>query len=311
LSEADPQDGHDTEQRSPIVAVIPALNEERFIGSVVLRARKHVDTVIVVDDGSADETAQIAEAAGAVVIRHEKNLGKGAALSSGFEEARKMSPRAVVVLDGDGQHHANEIPLLLQPVLQGDAEMAVGSRFLEAEPGVPHVRRLGLRAITLLSNLGSGVSLSDSQMGFRAFSGEAVQRMFWRAQGFSVESEMQFLAQHLGLRISEVPVSIDYEGAPKRNVLGQGLQVLNGILRLVGQYRPLLFLGLPGLVMLLIGLWWGYRVMDIYRRAQELAVGYALLAVLFAILGSVTLSAGITLHSLRGLLLELLGPRET
>jgi len=201
--------------------------------------------------------------------------------------------------------------LLLQPVLQGDAEMAVGSRFLEAEPGVPHVRRLGLRAITLLSNLGSGVSLSDSQMGFRAFSGEAVQRMFWRAQGFSVESEMQFLAQHLGLRISEVPVSIDYEGAPKRNVLGQGLQVLNGILRPVGQYRPLLFLGLPGLVMLLIGLWWGYRVMDIYRRAQELAVGYALLAVLFAILGSVTLSTGITLHSLRGLLLELLGPRET
>lgn len=310
MSETDPQGGHDNEQRSPIVAVIPAHNEERFIGSVVLRVRKHVDAVIVVDDGSFDATAEIAEAAGAVVRRHEKNLGKGAALSSGFEEARKMLPRAVVVLDGDGQHHANEIPLLLHPVLQGEADMAVGSRFLEADPGVPGLRRLGLRAITLLSNLGSGVSLSDSQNGFRAFSGEAVQRITFHAQGFSVESEMQFLARQLGLRIIEVPVSIDYEDAPKRNVLGQGLRVLNGILRLVGQHRPLLFVGLPGLVMLLIGLWWGYRVVDIYRRVEELAVGYTLLSVLFAILGGVILSTGIILHSMRALLLDLLGNRQ-
>jgi hypothetical protein len=94
-------------------------------------------------------------------------------------------------------------------------------------------------------------------------------------------------------------------------VLGQGFQVLNGTLRLVGQRRPLLFVGLAGLVMLLIGLWWGYRVVSIYRSVQELAVGYALLAVLFALLGSVTLSTSVTLHSLRGLLLDLLGPRDT
>ncbi|MGC8786381.1 MAG: glycosyltransferase family 2 protein [Anaerolineae bacterium] len=293
-----------------IVAIIPAYNEERFIGSVVLQSRKYVDAVIVVDDGSSDATAEIAEAAGAIVIRHPQNLGKGAALNTGFREARKLLPQAVVILDADGQHQARDIPLVVQPVLNGEADMAVGSRFLDIRSPVPRLRALGMHALTLASNLGSGVSVCDSQTGFRAFSKEALANIAFRARGFSVESEMQFLAKELGLRITEVPISVNYTDATKRNMIAQGLEVLNGILQLMGQHRPLLFFGVPGFTMLLLGLWWGYRVVDIYRKVQELAIGYALLAVLLCIVGSVILSTGITLHTLRALLLELVRKRE-
>lgn len=293
-----------------VVAVIPAHNEERFIGSVVLKARQHADTVIVVDDGSSDATAEIAQAAGALVLRHEKNRGKGVALNTGFRAARDMAPDVVVVLDADGQHAAEQIPLLAKPVLEDRADMVVGSRFMPGNGSVPPVRALGLRLVTMLSNVGSGLPLSDSQTGFRAFSRRALGQISFTADGFSVESEMQFLAQQLKLRTVEVPITCAYADRPKRNMVGQGLEVLNGILRLIGQHRPLLFVGLPGAAALLFGLWWGVRVVDIYRRLGELAVGYTLIAVLLCILGSIALSTGIILHSLRGLLLELLGSRE-
>ncbi len=291
------------------VAVVPAHDEERFIGSMVLKVRKYVDAVIVVDDGSTDGTAEVAEAAGATVIRHAQNLGKGAALNTGFCAARKLAPAAVVVLDADGQHAAQEIPSVIKPVLAGEADMVVGSRFLDGNGDAPSVRGLGLRAVTKLSNVGSGLTLTDSQTGFRAFSPAALDEITFTANGFSVESEMQFLAQQLGLRTVEVPVSCTY-GARKRNVMAQGLEVLNGILRLIGQHRPLLFFGVPGAIALIAGLLWGAWVVDIYRRTGDLAVGYALIAVLLCIIGTMAASTGIMLHSLRALLLELVGPKK-
>ncbi|MBM4431360.1 MAG: glycosyltransferase family 2 protein [Chloroflexi bacterium] len=305
-----PDSTHTTGQLN-IVAVIPAHNEERFIGSVVLQARQHAHTVIVVDDGSTDATARIAAAAaGATVIRHERNLGKGAAFNTGFAAAQELSPDAVVVLDADGQHQADEIPLVTAPVLSGEADMVVGSRFLQPDGAIPGWRSLGMRALTMLTNLASRLPLSDSQTGFRAFSRQALLGLDLQSQGFSAESEMQFQARQLGFRIVEVPISVTYAEGPKRNPFAHGMQVINGILRLIGQHRPLLFFGLPGLLLLLVGLGWGYWVVGIYRRTQQLAVGYTLLAALLCIVGSVALSTGITLHSLRGLLLELLGRKN-
>jgi len=297
-------------QSPRIVAVIPAHNEDRFIGSVVLKAREHADVVLVVDDGSTDATAQIATAAGATVIRHESNLGKGAALSTGFAAALKLSPAAVVVLDADGQHQAEEIPLVAAPVLAGEADMVVGSRFLQTNDSIPGWRAVGMQALTALTNLGSRVPLSDSQTGFRAFSPQALSGLDLRSQGFSVESEMQFQARQLDLKIAEVPISVIYTEKPKRNPVVHGMQVVNGILRLIGQHRPLLFFAGPGFIGLVAGLWWGLRVVDIYRRTQQLAVGYALIAALLCIVSSVALSTGVILHSLRGLLLDLLGRKN-
>lgn len=289
-----------------IVAIIPAYNEERYIGSVVLKTREYADEVIVVDDGSADRTASIAGMAGARVVCHGVNQGKGIALNTGFCAARSLHPQAIVILDGDGQHLPEEVPCVLAPILAGEADIVVGSRYLKSPCSVPRHRVWGHRAVGLLTDLGSGVSVTDSQSGFRAFSPGAVEIISFSSSGFSVESEMQFLAHDHGLRVVEVPITADYTDRPKRCVLNHGLRVLNGVLRLMGQYRPLLFFGVPGLTVLLIGLIWGVHAVGVLQRSQALATGYALLGVLLAVLGSLSLFTGITLHSVRGILQDTL-----
>ena len=240
--------------RSEAIVVIPAHNEERFIGSVVLKARKYADAVLVVDDGSTDATAEIAEAAGAMVVQHARNRGKGVALTTGFRSALGLDPAAVITLDGDFQHLPEEMPAIVGPVLDGSADIVVGSRYLANLSAVPLHRIWGHRAFTLLTNLLSGVGVTDSQSGFRAFSRRAIEAISFQSEGFSVESEMQFLAQEHNLRMVEVPVTIRYPDKPKRPVWAHGLHVLNGVLRLVGRYRPLLFFGVPGMLALLAGL---------------------------------------------------------
>jgi len=299
-------DGH-VEQGHRIVALIPAYNEERFIASVVLKARRQADIVLVVDDGSGDDTAALAEAAGAVVERHDRNQGKGAALNTGFIRARQFHPAAVVVLDGDAQHPPEEMGRVLEPILRGEADIVVGSRYLQHNRTPAH-RVLGQWAVTSLTNVASGIRLTDSQSGYRAFSPRALEAITFGSRGFSVESEMQFLARDVGLRMVEVPITIHYTDRPKRSVMLHGMTVLNGILRIIGQHRPLLYFGLPGLVVFVGGLLWGIWVVQIYQKTRTLAAGYAMLSVLFSMLGSLSLFMGIVLHSIRGLLLEMLRP---
>jgi glycosyltransferase involved in cell wall biosynthesis len=292
------------------MVIIPAYNEERFIGSVVLKAAKYADMVLVVDDGSSDGTAEVAEAAGAVVVRHALNQGKGVALNTGFRKAREFDPDVVITIDADGQHIPEEIALVTAPVLADQADIVVGSRYLQKKNSVPAHRVWGHVAFNLMTNWVSGVVITDSQSGFRAFSRRALAAISFNSDGFSVESEMQLLAHEHDLRVKEIPITIYYHDRPKRLVVAHGLLVLSGLLRLVGQYRPLLFFGVPGLVLLLAGLGWGVWVVDIYRRAQTLAIGYALVSGLLSTIGALALFAGIILHSVRGLLLDLVRPRE-
>jgi glycosyltransferase involved in cell wall biosynthesis len=287
------------------VVVIPAYNEERFIGSIVLKARQYADTVIVVDDGSTDAMAEIAEAAGAIVVRHAQNQGKGAALNTGLAKARELCPAAVVLLDGDSQHLPEQIPQMLAPVLAGQADIVVGSRYLEQTSDVPRHRVLGHWFFNLLTNGASREQVTDSQSGFRALSPLALGALTFGSNGFSVESEMQFLAHEKHLRMVEVPISIRYPDKPKRSVVVHGLMVLNGVLRLVGQYRPLLFFGVPGLFITLFSLALGGYVVSLYQATKVLAVGYAMITVLLAMIGMLTFVTGIILHSVRDLLLEL------
>ena len=290
--------------RPRVVALIPAYNEERFIGGVVLKARDFADVVIVVDDGSSDATAEIARAAGATVVTHECNQGKGAALNTGFRKARELEPTVVVTIDGDGQHLPEEMPKVAAPVFRGEADIVIGSRYLEKRSEVPLIRILGHLVFNCLTNAISGTSITDSQSGFRAFSLQALQTISFQSNGFAVESEMQFLAHDYALKLGEVPITVRYQGKPKRNVFAHGLAVLNGMLRLVGQRRPLLFFGVPGLLALLTGLSWGLWVAD-YGHIQTLASAYALIGAVPAIIGVLVLFNRLILHSIRGLLLEL------
>ncbi|MBI3242597.1 MAG: glycosyltransferase family 2 protein [Chloroflexi bacterium] len=218
-----------------VVTLIPAFNEERFIGDMVLKAGDFADVVIVVDDGSSDATAEIARAAGAIVVRHERNQGKGAALNTGFRKARELEPAVVVTIDGDGQHLPEEMPKVAAPVFKGEADIVIGSRYLEKRNEVPLIRILGHLLFNFLTNAVSGTSITDSQSGFRAFSPRALQTISFQSSGFAVESEMQFLARDYDLRLGEVPITVRYQGRPKRNVFIHGLAVLSEMLRLVGQ----------------------------------------------------------------------------
>ena len=284
-----------------LVAVVPAYNEDRFIGSVVLKALPFVDRVIVVDDGSLDRTAAVAREAGAEVIVHPENRGKAIALKTGFSRARELGADVVVTLDGDGQHNPLEIPRVVSPILRGQADMVIGSRFLDIHVRIPIWRRLGQHLLNLLTTVGSGVPCTDSQSGFRAFGPRALAALSFRSQGFAIESEMQFWAREHHLRLVEVPIGCDYTEKPKRNPVRQGLQVLNGILELASQSRPLLVFGVSGLLLALLGTGWWCWIVRTHSRTGELALGCALLATLSLIIGVLCAFEGVTLHTLRRL----------
>lgn len=284
-----------------VLVAIPAYNEDRYIGSLVLKLKAAGYPVLVVDDGSDDRTAEVAEMAGAEVIRHSRNLGKTSGVETAFRRARELDVDAVVLIDGDSQHDPTEIGAVVAPVLAGQADMVIGSRFAGVSSRIPRWRVLGQHALTLATNLGSGVALSDSQSGFRAFSRRAFERMRFTGVGFSVESEMQFNAKQLGLAVAEVPITVHYDIPLKRNPVHQGLRVVDTVLRLVAQHRPLLFFSLPGVVMLVCGVVLGLHVVRIYEATSVLAVGYALITVLLCIAGLLSLFVGIVLHTLLAL----------
>jgi len=288
-----------------VVVVIPCYNEERFIGSVVLKMQRHPVKVIVVDDGSTDDTAAVAESAGVTVIRQAVNSGKGAALNTGIKYARQLNPDVIAVIDADGQNLPEELPHVVAPILCGNADIVIGSRYLDNKSDVPLHRIWGHWLFNLIGKSVSGVSVTDSQSGYRAFSRKAYQQIDFQSKSFSVESEMQFMAHENHLRVVEVPIVIRYTDKPKRSPVSQGIIVLNGILQLTGQYRPLLFFGVPGTLMLLLGVLWGFIVVERFMETHQLAIGYAMICLLLSIFGLIMLSTGFTLHSIRGLLIEM------
>lgn len=311
-------DGFAGDATPRMVVVIPAHDEERFIGSVVLRTRMLPDApmVIVVDDGSHDATAEIAAAAGAVVVQHTTNMGKGGALNTGFGKARELEPDVVITMDGDWQHLPEELRAVAEPVLRGDADIVVGSRYLEGGSGygsgrdVPVSRLVGHWGFTSLTNAASGVALTDSQSGYRAFSPRALNTLQFKSARFSVESEMQFLARDHDLKVVEVPITIRYLDKPKRNLFQHGWVVLNGLIQLVAQHRPLLFFAVPGVLMLIVGVIIGALVVHSYNLYQSLALGTALIAVVLCIVGILAVVTGVILHAMRLLTMEIKGSIE-
>jgi glycosyltransferase involved in cell wall biosynthesis len=204
----------DTSPLKPkVVACIPALNEADKIGPIILKSSKLVDRVYVCDDGSTDMTAELSKALGAIVLQHETNMGKGASLRDLFKAALKENPGVVVVLDADGQHDPASIPSLIRPILEGEADIVIGSRFVDgAKTDAPFYRRLGLKVFSGNSKLG----VHDTQSGLRAFSDKALTAISnFSTDGFGVESEELALAERNGLKVKEVPVDIRYEDVGK------------------------------------------------------------------------------------------------
>jgi glycosyltransferase involved in cell wall biosynthesis len=283
-----------------IIAAIPALNEETAIGSVVLRAKQHVDAVIVVDDGSYDKTARIAELAGASVIRHDSNRGKGMALRDAFIRAREMNADILVCLDGDGQHNPDEIPRLLIPIKNGEADMVIGSRFLDIRSDIPRYRQAGQKVLTSLTNTVSATKVTDSQSGFRAFSKKAIDTIPLEEDGIGIESAMQRSADDLGLRITEVPITCRYdiEHASKMGSVRHGFTVVNTLLKIVEERRPLFFFGSVGTGLVIVGVLLGIWVVEVYSRTGQFAIGTSLIGILLLIVGILSVFVGLMLDAI-------------
>ncbi|WP_321418518.1 glycosyltransferase family 2 protein [uncultured Methanomethylovorans sp.] len=291
-----------------IVAAIPAYNEEIAIGSVIARAREHVDEVLVIDDGSADRTAYVAELMGATLLRHEKNAGKGAALRTAFKWAMENNAEIVVTLDSDGQHNPDEIPILLEPILNKEADVVNGARFLKGHTlKVPKYRRLGQEILTFATNMTADfkVKVNDSQSGFRAFSKDTLAIFKFNNNGMGVESEMLANATEAGMRIKEVPISCRYdiEGSTF-NPFKHGMSVLNSIINHFQRRHPLLYFGVPGLFCFVVGLGLAFITYDWYQNRSGFAIGMALLAMTFSLIGTFGMFTGLILNSLASYLPE-------
>jgi len=216
-----------------IVAAIPCLNTESFIGDVVSRARKYVDQVIVINDGSHDGTAKAAEAVGALVINHDRNRGYGEAVKACFEMAKANSVDILVTLDGDGQHNPDEIPKVVALILNDGADIVIGSRFLGNQTNMPRYRRLGIKLITFLFNFGSKVKVHDAQSGFRAYSKQTLNTISVTEAGMSISVEMLIKARADGLKIREVATSCQYHpSSSSMNPVIHGLMVALSVVRL-------------------------------------------------------------------------------
>jgi glycosyltransferase involved in cell wall biosynthesis len=287
------------------VAALPAFNEERAIAKVIVHARKHVDKVLVLDDGSTDDTALIAESLGATVIRHEKNMGKGAALRDCFEWARVSGANVLVTLDADGQHDPEQIPALLAVMQSGEADVVIGSRTSKPSD-MPRHRWVGASALNIATQVKVDDRYVDAQSGFRAYSRRAIENLIATESGMGVDSETLMRAHDAGLKIVEVPVNTRYAGleTSSKNSMAHGLNVFFSIIKFVSIRHPLTFYGGFGLVALTISFVFGLQTLDYYQRWGRVVTNLALVSVAAGFLGFLGLFTGIILFTLITLVRE-------
>ena len=284
-------------EKPVIIVGMPAYNEENYIGSVVLQARQFADEVVVVDDGSSDRTARVARLAGATVVQHQKNSGYGATVQTVLAEAKKRNSDVLVLLDADGQHNPEEMSSLVDAIFDG-SDVAVGSRKIKSED-IPAYRKFGQKIISFFTRVLSRSTLSDTESGFRAFSRKAINVLEPKEQGMAISAETISEATAKGLRIAEVPVSAIYtKDGSTLNPVKHGVGVLNRVLVMISERRPLLFFGLAGSIAIILGIAAGVIVLKALFTINELAVGTAMVAILLITVGVLCIFAGVILNVL-------------
>jgi glycosyltransferase involved in cell wall biosynthesis len=289
------------QEHKRILAVIPCYNEGLSIGSIVHKTKLYVDEVIVIDDGSRDNTAQIAQEAGANVLVHKKNKGKSAAIRTGFRYALMNNFDYVITIDGDGQHNPEEIPIILKNVLENGHDISIGFRS-GTMTEMPFWRRIGKRVLDYITSFGGGGKVTDSQCGFRAFNKKAVENLnrYMDGESFTAESEQLIKAHRLGLTVGEAPVTCRYRDldTSTKTPTSHGFSVLSYIIWLVAQRRPLLFIAVPGFFVFLSGIILGIYTLQYYHQNQVYLISYAIIIAILLIIGAIMIFMGVILNVL-------------
>mgnify|MGYP006145086793 FL=1 len=288
-----------------MVIGIPAYNEEKNIASILLRLKNISEHIIVCDDGSTDLTSEIAEKLGAIVVRHTKNLGYGAAIKTIFLKAKEINTDILTTFDADGQHRVEDISKVVEPIKNNLADLVIGSRFLNNNQKIPTYRKVGIKVITELTNITGGTKITDSQSGFRSYSKKILENINPIESGMGISTEILIKTQKAGYKIIEVPITILYEGnTSTHNPISHGSSVIFSTLKYVAIERPLTFYGIPGIIFLSIGLFFGLWAIQIFADQGEIITNIAMVGIGGVILGTILIIAATILHSMVSIIRE-------
>jgi glycosyltransferase involved in cell wall biosynthesis len=289
-----------------IAVGLPAFNEEKNIASIITKLEKITDTIIVCNDGSSDLTGEIASKMGAIVINHEKNRGYGGAIRSLFLKSKEIGVDILVTFDADGQHDVNDINKVIQPILDKKVDLVIGSRFLdESQDEIPSYRKTGIQIITKLTNTSLKEKIKDSQSGFRAYNKEILSKITPSDNGMGVSSELLIKASNYDFKIAEIPIKISYEGdTSTHHPVSHGMSVTLSTLKFISIEHPLKFYGIPGMIFLVIGLFFIVMTLQLFSETREIITNISLLAIGTTIFGTMMLMTSIILYSMVNLVRE-------
>jgi glycosyltransferase involved in cell wall biosynthesis len=287
-------------KKRKIVIGLPAFNEEKNIGKIVAQLLDKSYSVIVCNDGSSDSTGIIAEKMGAIIINHKKNLGYGAAIGSIFKKAREEKFDILVTFDSDGQHRISDIEKIIEPIQNKTADIVIGSRFTEdGKADMPKYRKMGIKVITNLVNSQTGKKITDSQSGFRSYSSKVLSQMNLSENGMGVSTEILIKANKQKLKITEIPITILYEGETStHHPISHGTSVILSTMKFISIERPLKFYGIPGIGFLLIGLFFAVWTIQEFTSTGRIITNISLIGVGSIIFGMILTMTSIMLFSL-------------
>ena len=283
-----------------IVIGIPAYNEEKNIGKIIVGLEKIADEIIVCNDGSSDLTSEISKKMGVIVVNHSKNLGYGAGIRSIFLKAREIEADVLITFDADGQHRIDDIRQVIDPILNNESDIVIGSRFLsEGEKNIPKYRKAGIKTITSVTNSAIESKVTDSQSGFRSYSKKVLTEIIPSEYGMGVSTEILIKADKKDFRIKEVPIVVLYEGKTStHHPVSHGISVLLNTMKFISIERPLRFYGIPGIILFGIGLFFIIWTLQAFSETRQIITNVALIGVGAILGGIMMLMTSIMLFSL-------------
>jgi glycosyltransferase involved in cell wall biosynthesis len=295
------------QQKPRILVCIPAYNESKTIRDIILKAKNYATEIIVYDDGSTDNTYDVAKAAGADnIIRSPENSGYGVAIRTLFQAARERDADIMVTIDSDGQHNPDQIPDIVKPIIEEGFEMVVGSRFLNHEDTqrVPKYRSFGLKTITRLTQSASYNSITDSQNGLRAYSKKALSKLNLYENGMPVSSEILLKAKEKNLSVKEVPITVSYDiqGTSSQNPALHGAGLVFTLMQFISLRHPLASYGIPGVALLIVAALFANNALDLFSKNGYVSTNLIMVSVGSGVIGAVLLVTSTILYTLTALL---------